>query len=285
MIDFGKLPDYRWLENGQSVLSGKLLKLYYKLDQLFLSWAEDYHAEEYLFPTFVPTHELVKVDYFRSFPHFVTFPVALDPDEENLKCFTEGKSVDSTGEIRLTTAAPIRDVLTPAACYHFYIQFQGETLQEPRYVTTRATCFRRETHYLPLERQWSFSMREIVCIGTVDEVKGFLAKYQNQVDRFFKQIQLPVEWKDATDPFFNPSGNPKYLLQKLDPVKTEMVFQNCLALGSINFHRNYFGEAFQIFREGKEAFSGCVAFGIERWIFAFLARFGWRETDWPDLAL
>jgi len=264
MINFEELPGYRWLENGQSALSGNLWELYRRMDRLFLRWAGECNAAEYRFPTFISARELARLDYFRSFPHLVTFPVVLEADEENLKRFSEGEPLDSDGEIQLTSSAPIRDVLTPAACYHFYIQFQGEQLESPRFVTTRATCFRREAYYSPLERQWSFSMREIVCLGTADEVKQFLKQYQDRVDRFFTRIGLPVEWKDATDPFFNPSRNPRYVLQKLDPVKTEMVYQTGLAIGSINFHRNYFGEAFQISRESKEAFSGCVAFGVER---------------------
>jgi seryl-tRNA synthetase len=249
---------------------------------MFLGWAAERGAQEFLFPPFVPARELAKLDYFRSFPHLVTFPVALDADKENLQRFIEGEPTDSRGEVRLTLQSPIREALTPAACYHFYIQFQGETLSEPRYVTTRANCFRREAHYSPLQRQWSFSMREIVCIGTANEVKDFLEHYRDRVTRFFERIKLSIEWKEATDPFFNPSRNPKYLLQKLDPVKTEMVFENHLAVGSINFHRNYFGEAFQISREGKEAYSGCVAFGLERWVYAFLSRYGTDEAEWPD---
>jgi hypothetical protein len=72
-------------------------------------------------------------------------------------------------------------------------------------------------------------------------------------------------------------------MQKLEPVKTEMVFQNRLAIGSVNFHRNYFGEAFEIRRAGAEAFSGCVAFGIERWIAAIVRQFGQNAGDWPAL--
>ncbi|MGA9767688.1 MAG: aminoacyl--tRNA ligase-related protein [Blastocatellia bacterium] len=282
-MNFEKLEGFRWLKNGQSSFSGKMLELYRNLDQFFLNWAGDAGATEFLFPTFIPARELARLDYFRSFPHLVTFPVTLDSDEENLKRFAEGEPMDSNETIHLSAQAPIKDALTPAACYHFYVQFQGESLDAPRYVTTRATCFRRESHYLPLERQWSFSMREIVCIGTADEVKTFLKEHQDKVDRFFKEVALSVEWKNATDPFFNPSSNPRYLLQKLDPIKTEMVYRTGLAIGSINFHRNYFGEAFNIYRDGKEAFSGCVAFGIERWMYAFLNQFGMNESDWPNL--
>src|SRR6185369_13996078 len=148
------------------------------------------------------------------------------------------------GEIGLTRAAPIRDVLTPAACYHFYVAFQGETLAAPRHVTTRATCFRREEFYAPLERQWSFSMREIVCLGTSDEVQAFLARREAAAEAAWKRIGLDVEWKVATDPFFNAPRNPKALAQRLDPLKREMVFGGALAIGSSNFHRNAFGEAF-----------------------------------------
>ncbi len=283
MIDFEKLPDYRWSESGQSTLSGTLLDLYRRLDRLFLRWARECGADEYLFPPFIAARELSKLDYFRSFPHLVTFATTLDASEENLKQFATGEPLNDAGEVQLAVQSPIREVLTPAACYHFYVRFQRETLASARYVTTRATCYRREACYSPLERQWSFSMREIVCLGTAEEVKEYLARYQEKVDRFFRSIELPVEWKNATDPFFNPSRNPKYLLQKLDPVKTEMIFEDKLAIGSINFHRNYFGEAFEILRDGREAFSGCVAFGLERWIYAFLSRFGLNQSDWPDL--
>ena len=277
------LPGYRWLDNGQSAFNGELLDLYRRLDALFMGWAAEERAQEYVFPTLIPARELAKLDYFRSFPQLVTFPAVLDRDARNLESFGSRDPMEATGEVHLTTLAPVRDVLTPAACYHFYIQFQGERLERPRYVTTRATCFRREEYYAPLERQWSFSMREIVCVGMSDEVKAFLARCQERVDRFLKRIGLPIEWAAATDPFFNPSRNPKYLLQKLDPVKTEMVFEGRLAIGSVNFHRNYFGEAFGITAAGEAAFSGCVAFGIERWMKAVLTQFGTRLQDWPAL--
>jgi seryl-tRNA synthetase len=282
-LNLEALDGFRWLDNGQSSLSGNLLELFRQSDQLFLSWAAECDASEYRFPTFISARDLAQLDYFRSFPHLVTFPVVLKSDEQNLKRFSEGSTLNAEGEVTLTDIEGVRDVLTPAACYHFYVHFRGDELQSAKYVTTRANCFRREEYYSPLQRQWSFSMREIVCIGTADEVKEFLNRYQDRCERFFERIGLPVEFQNATDPFFNPSKNPKYILQKLDPVKTEMVYQSGLAIGSINFHRNYFGEAFQISRDGKEAFSGCVAFGLERWIYAVLHHFGFDHSKWPRL--
>ena len=283
VFDPRSLAECSWYESGQSVLSGSLLELYRRIDNMLLRWAADCQAAEFFFPTFISAQELEKLHYFQSFPHLLTFPVSLQATDDNLKRFAGGNPLDHEGCLHMTAVDPIRNVLTPAACYHFYVLFQGQTIPGAKYVTTRATCFRRETHYLPLQRQWNFSMREIVCIGASEEVKSFLTRYQEKAAAFFNRAGLPVEWKPATDPFFNPSRNPKFLAQKLDPVKTEMVFRTGLAIGSVNFHRNYFGEAFQILRDGQDAFSGCVAFGIERWIFAFLDHFGPDQKDWPDL--
>ncbi len=269
-----------WHVSGQSTLTGDLLFLFQRLDELFKSWAQDCGATEYKFPAFIAAKDLARLDYFRSFPHLVTFPIVLDDAPEKLAEFVKGDPMDTNGSIHLGDTAPIQEALTPAACYHFYALFQGQGLQAPLFLTTLATCFRRETHYLPLQRQWNFSMREIVCLGTAEEVKTFLQKYREKLEIFFGEIGLPIEWETATDPFFNPKSNPKYLLQKLDPVKHEMIF-NSLAIGSINFHRNYFGEAFQIERAGEDAYSGCVAFGLERWIFALLNRYGKNPADWP----
>ncbi len=278
-----ELQDYRWIDNGQSNLCGSLLRLFQELDRFFVRLGSECGATEYQFPTFIRAVELRKLDYFRSFPHLITFPVVLSPEDENIRTFIDGGMTDENSNLKLTQTSPICDCLTPAACYHFYIHHQGQRLAQARYMTTRANCYRRETHYLPLQRQWNFNMREIVCLGTPDEVKNFLGRYRERVSALFELLGWPISWDVATDPFFDPTRNAKFLLQTLDPVKTEMVYQGNLSIGSINYHRNYFGEAFQIQRDGEDAFSGCVAFGMERWIFTTLNQYGTNERDWAPL--
>jgi hypothetical protein len=94
---------------------------------------------------------------------------------------------------------------------------------------------------------------------------------------------LSFGWTAATDPFSHPPNNPKWLAQKLEPVKTEMIHAGRLAIGSINFHRNFFGDTFAIGCGGEPAFSGCVAFGLERWIRAVLEVHGPDARSWPDV--
>lgn len=275
-------PGLRWLPNGQSVLSGPLLDLAERLDRRFVALAGRWDAADHRFPTFLAATVLERIDWFRSFPQLATFPVSLDPDEPNLVRFTAGRPVDDEGRVHPSGLAPIRDVLTPAACYHLYDHHQGRAFDRPRYFTTRNTCFRREDHYVPLERQWSFSMREIVCIGSAAETRAFVEQATAEVDRLVAGIGLPVRWEHASDPFFRPSGNPQYLMQQVDPTKEELVFEGRLAIASTNLHHDHFGRAFDIRRDGEPARSACVAFGIERWLAAFLHHYG-PEGPWPAL--
>jgi seryl-tRNA synthetase len=280
-VDLRQLPGFKWVPNGQSNLFGPTLELFRALDEMFIRLAKKANALDHQFPTFIQAAELKKLDYFSSFPHLITFPVTLAENEENLKKFTRGPKCDNENQMQLTEISPICDCLTPAACYHFYIHYQGQDFANTKYLTTRANCYRREAYYAPLERQWNFNMREIVCLGKGEDVKSFLAEYQALATETFKALDLSVDWEIATDPFFDPGQSPKFLMQTLDPVKQEMIFNKTLSIGSINFHKNYFGDAFQIQCDGASAFSGCIAFGLERWIFAIVSRYGTDPAQWP----
>jgi hypothetical protein len=75
-------------------------------------------------------------------------------------------------------------------------------------------------------------------------------------------------------------------LQRIKGLKHELtlVFPDgrSLAIASFNDHQRFFGEAFDIrLASGEHAASGCVAFGIERWLLAILATHGTSPSDWP----
>lgn len=277
---------YNWNEGGFAVTGGASMRLFQRIEKLFLRLAAKSGAEEFHFPVFISAKELKKLDYFKSFPQLIHFPVSLDMDEANLTAFANGEHMNQKGEMNLTKTGPICECLTPAACYHFYIYHQGMNLPETKFLTTRAHCFRQEKFYEPLRRQRNFNMREIVALGKADEVKAFLNRYKDLMTSVLEQLKLPVSWEIATDPFFDP-GNPKLLMQTIDPVKQEMIFMKDtpeeLSIGSINFHKDYFGEGFSITVGGNTAFSGCVAFGMERWIYALTKIYGTDEAKWPAL--
>ncbi len=268
-----------WHPSGQAGLRGPLLALANRCDHAFLLLAAIWGADEENHPASLPADKLQRIDYLRSFPHQATFPTRLDPAE--LTGFLAGEVVGDHGEIALTRLSPVSEVLTPAACYHLYCSREGESFDRPRYLTTRATCFRHEGRYEPLRRLWSFTMREIVCLGTKAETVAFLQRAQAAVDDFLHLMDLPVEWLTATDPFFQPQSNPKYLLQRVQPTKHEATYGGDLAIASTNLHHDHFGTAFGLTRDGEPAHSACLAFGIERWLFAIIDRYGLDSESWP----
>lgn len=274
-------PGLRWSDLGHAGLTGPLKALADACDEAFRRLAGHWSAEPEEHPAVAAANDLAPIGYLGSFPHLATFPVALDPDEDNLRAFAADPADPGSGTVRLTGLAATAGVLTPAACYHVYIQHRGEELTGPRYVTTRNTCFRRETHYEPLRRQHSFRMREIVCLGTRDEVTAFLTEARELSTRLFAALDLPVEWATATDPFFDPTRHPGYLAQKLQPSKYEACYGD-LAIASVNRHEDHFGSAYGIQRDGEPVSSGCVAFGLERWLFALTDHWGGEPDRWPD---
>jgi seryl-tRNA synthetase len=266
---------------GQTALHGERLHAYHKIDAAFQAFAKRLNAMEYHFPSFIGAADLRKMDYLHSFPQHATFPQVLQGSDDNIQRFRNSDLINDRDEIQLTAMAAPKAILTPAACYHFYINFQNHNFSKTQIFTTRNTCYRHETEYVALERQWSFTMREIVCIGEEYEVQQFVHDMKEWLSRLFARLEMPIDWQTAQDPFFNPGNNPKHLLQKLHPNKHEMVFDNRLALGSANYHRSYFGEIFNIHHNNNVAHSACIAFGVERWLAAFNNSFGENPSTWP----
>jgi seryl-tRNA synthetase len=263
-----------WYENGQSALSGDLLALYRKLDALFVRGTAERCVIEHHFPTLIPLRELHRIHYLQAFPHHATFAVTLQSEDENLAAFSARNAVPCEGAVELTHTKPVMDILTPAACYHFYIHYQSWRLHEPLLLTTCCTCYRHERQYRPLQRQWSFNMREMVCLGSESEVEAFLVRQQAQVTALSAALGVEARWQVATDPFFRAERQPGYLAQKVFPVKQELVLEDGLAIASVNRHHDHFGRAFDIQRADCAASSGCVAFGLERWLYALVRRYG-----------
>jgi hypothetical protein len=56
-----------------------------------------------------------------------------------------------------------------------------------------------------------------------------------------------------------------------------------VAAGSLNYHTDFFGRAFRCNVEGAGPMhSVCIAFGLERWVYAFLAQHGKDPARWPE---
>ncbi|MET7467449.1 hypothetical protein ACFYON_05805 [Micromonospora sp. NPDC005686] len=257
-------------DKGLSILDGPQLRLLRAVDGVFQRFAEGWQAPEFRFPFLIQCRDLDNFDYFDNFPHLGLAATRLDPQRLG-KLLTEApRPLESVPpEIMEPTAF----ALPSAACYAIYLDLAGTALPDAGLLrTTLATCFRNEDHYDGLQRLLGFSMREIVFIGPEDGAKHHLGRAKETVLALCAALGLDVRVEVATDPFFDKNGS-KAKMQRLFPVKEEFVVQG-LAIGSVNYHRNFFGERCSIQVAGSPAHTSCLAFGLERWVHVLSRHFG-----------
>ncbi|MFI6206007.1 hypothetical protein ACIBAI_06355 [Streptomyces sp. NPDC051041] len=258
-------------DNGLGVLGADELRLLRAFDSLVMTWAQQMGAEERRYPFLLRPRDLEDIDYYENFPHLGLAVATADP-----KRLTKLRA-DADGPLRELPAGVLNDAvlgLPSAACYSVYFDLRGRTLSGPENrVTTVATCFRNETRYEGLRRLLGFSMREIVFVGSADGATRHLERAKELVLGLADRLGLPMRTQVATDPFFDRDSS-RAKMQRLFPVKEEFVVDG-LAVGSVNYHRNFFGERCRIaLPDGTPASTSCCAFGLERWVHTLTARFG-----------
>ncbi|HEX5348116.1 MAG TPA: hypothetical protein VFW64_13605 [Pseudonocardiaceae bacterium] len=248
------------VHEGLAALGADATALLRSLDDMFTGWGVALGAEQMSFSPLIRADALHSLGYFSNFPHLGT--VVSQLRAERLDDYTKTTAVDL---IPAEDIAPARYLLPSAACYNIYLHLSGITLDSPALITTAAHCFRNEDHYDGLRRLWGFSMREIVCVGSAEAVRCHLECHHQMLTGFLTRLGLRLDRQVATDPFFH-KNDPRTFLQKIDPVKDEYLSADGTAVASMNYHRNFFGERCQITHKGRPAFTGCVAFGLERWV-------------------
>lgn len=262
---------------GLATLEPAQLALRDALDGVFAGWGEAAGADRMSFPALLRADDLAKFDYWSNFPHLAL--LAAGVREQSQAALADAPS---HAEVPAEALAPAQYVLPSATCYAAYLHLAGRQLAAPLRITAVGTCFRREEYYDGLRRLLGFSMREIVCVGDRDTVLAHATAFKQRVREFAERLGLPLTVQAATDPFFQKDAA-RGLMQQLFPVKEEFVFGDSLAIASVNFHRNFFGERCAItLPDGGPAFTSCVAFGLERWLAALAEHFGPQAPDLPD---
>jgi hypothetical protein len=248
------------------------------------------NAKEYLYPTLLPTRVLEQCDYFNSFPQFVMFVTRLHNDMDVYRAFM--KEYEGNPQITSGVFAHCRNhdyCLPPTMCYHSYHQHRGRQLEGDIVVTARGKSFRFESRYSSgLERLWDFTIREIVFMGRQEFVLECRQHFMRQAFSLMDELGLSGSCEVANDPFFvNTDTAGKIGSQRMMELKYELNLNvgpdDAIAVGSFNYHGNFFGQNFRITREtGKPVATGCVGFGLERLVYAFLCQHGLDSNEWPQ---
>jgi seryl-tRNA synthetase len=269
---------------GLVALRGETLRLYRCLEEMVRLVASRETADEWQLPPALSFETLGRADYFASFPQWLTAAAHLDASEAVLEQIA---AAPDPAQAAVSALQPSAIALQPAVCYHVYAALAGTTVLKPRCCTASGTCWRHEAgRFAPLERGWSFTMREIVCVGSAQDVTDFRARGIDAAAALAHDLGLRALLVQASDPFFAPSTRGRALLQRLRALKHELLLPlgdgRSMAAASFNDHAHFFGEAFDI-RDGSgaPAASGCVAYGMERWLLAVLVEHGTDPRNWP----
>lgn len=231
------------------------------IDEKFRNEAFRLGALEYHIPALIEQAVLEKCGYFSSFPQHLTAAAYANPNIY--------QQVTDEKKITNETAVLSSQYLTPAACLHIYPMLEGEQI-EAKVVTTKARVYRYEdANFNGTTRLWDFTVREIVFIGNKDFVIEMLQNMKSTALEYAVAIGLPAKIVSATDNFYPTKRNSvKQKLQISNSMKFELIVSidgNDVAIASFNFHESHFSKPFN-FDQCGEVVTGCVGFGLERWV-------------------
>jgi seryl-tRNA synthetase len=138
-----------------------------------------------------------------------------------------------------------------------------------------------------LERLWDFAMREVVFVGEQADVVRRRDAALGAGQSLLEQLDLSYELVTAADPFFIDSYAVQAAFQRGFELKYEFLCplayrDRKLAIGSVNYHQDFFGRSFDITLAEAPCHTACVGFGLERLALAVLAQHGTDPKHWPS---
>ncbi|MFJ8310465.1 MULTISPECIES: hypothetical protein [unclassified Streptomyces] len=262
---------------GLASLDAEPTRLAETLDHICARWAGNTGAAAVTVPPLLPVADLAGLDVYQNFPQLALVSTALDVPAAGADRIGQAAASGYFGPDALRPAGL---ALPSSACYGVYLHYRNrEVPEQGELVTLLGQCFRNEDHFDGLRRLKAFRMREVVALGTPEQVAAHLERSGRFVGALADEIGLPLERRAASDPFYDQSGD-RATFQQVVPVKHEYIYQG-MAIASVNTHFTFFGERCSIaLPDGAAASTSCVGFGVERWLHALADHF---DGDW-DLA-
>ncbi|MYY13465.1 hypothetical protein GT204_32495 [Streptomyces sp. SID4919] len=262
------------VSEGLATLDAEPTRLAETLDRICTRWAGDMGAASLTVPPLAPVADLAPLDVYRNFPQLALVASALDvPATEAAHIEEAAVSGDFDPDVLCSAGL----ALSSSACYGVYLHYRDRQVrQDGELVTLLGQCFRNEDHFDGLRRLRAFRMREVVALGTPDQVEDHLSRSAAFLDALGREVGLPLERRAASDPFYDQSGA-RAAFQRVVPVKYEYIYHD-MAIASVNSHFTFFGERCSIsLHDGGAASTSCVGLGVERWLLALAEHF---DADW-----
>lgn len=270
---------------GNIALSGAAEFLFRCFDEKFERIAMEHNAHCKVYPTLLPVDAYKKTGYLKHSPQYAMFCCSTFEDMSNLENLD--KNIDA-----YNWSSVLKDpihALSPSACFHTYLEYENMTLDTNSVVTFNQNVFRNEGrfNYSEIGRLMGYHVREIVMIGSADFVSNIRKRILDTVIILLKQWKMCAKVCVAFDPFIIPKMQKFKKIQKSEELKYEIRL-NCsneheISVASFNLHGSAFTSPFNIkIANIDNTVTGCIGFGLERWVIAFISQFGIDINNWPD---
>ncbi|WP_322906628.1 phosphopantetheine-binding protein [Paenibacillus sp. SGZ-1009] len=255
-----------------------------QLDRVFIDIARRHGAILREYPSTFTKANMARNQYHINFPQHIVGVATVPHQFKTINRFREQAAAHTHHQ----SLVPTGEILQPCICYHCYEEQQGSRTGKRHVMTAKGKCFRNEIAWRKDEfRRAEFMMREIVFVGDQQWVMDMRNAIMDDVWELFTSLGLTGHIETATDPFFfSQDVKTKGTYQLVSNAKYELAAvrnngqQSSIA--SFNYCEDVLCSKYDICDEdGKELYSGCVAFGMDRWKEALLERYGRDQSQWP----
>jgi len=276
--------------DGMFSFQGTFWRIFKALNRYVADVAASHGAIEQEYPALWPVDLYRKINYFREFPQQVILGAPLQNDYQVRARFAEAydrhrpyQSVAMNGDFADATYG-----LQCAVCDTCYYNLRGTRGHPNTAYTTYNKVFRNEWSATgELDRLLTFSVRDIMFVGDKDFVLLHRQRMLDEAAKLLALLHLDSRIETANDPFFSNDAVIKNVFQSAAELKYEMLARinhsgAWMAVGSVNFHLDFFGKAFEI-RGADDApvYSGCWGVGFERLTYALYCQHGTDVAAWP----
>ncbi len=280
---------------GTYAYQGGFLATVRALDRAFCRMGLDMGAVEQEYPTTVSLPSMMKNGYLAAFPQHAYLVSSIHEDLGAVRRLANAAAgVDESAiAAAVREGGALRGVLGPAVCYNCFDAMRDQRIDEAGALVTAVNkCHRYESrNTVGLARLQVFTMREIVAFGRDTDVESARQDGVARVKAYVAALGLECRIATACDPFFAVEADKKRAFQSAFQLKYELQARlphddSWLSIASFNLHMDKLTTAYGVQPgfDGK-LFSGCTAFGVERFAYALYCQFGPDPARWPfDLA-
>lgn len=282
---YGSEEIKNWGE-GVISLNGKASKLLRYFDNVFKNMALSLGAIEREYPTLLPLEVLNKAGYMKKTPQYPIFCSNIEDDIDSLEQFKRNQENVNISNYFAET----NHVLSPAACFHAYIDYQNHEFDNNTLITLNQNVFRNEGkfNWNDFGRLKDYHIREIIFIGDDEYVEKVREELLAKSKEFMTQLKLNCKICVTFDPFIMPTMQKFKKVQMQEHSKYELQVQysdtSYCAIASFNLHGEAFTNPFNIkVKNNLKTVTGCVGFGLERMVLTFISQYGLDDKSWPKI--